>query len=193
MNLELYTERLHLRPYQSSDVDLDVEMGSDPAVMEYFGGVTTVEEIIAESVNFTRRCGGGCIGVWTVIDRSTQELFGEVFLTPLPIDADDTEWDLIVGDDIPDGEIELGYLFTRSTWGNGIATETCQRLLQFAFEETPLTEVVSIIEPGNSASENVLLKSGFVQEGMRRAYADQCAGFRMTREQYLVCSGKSVS
>ena len=128
-----------------------------------------------------------------VIDRLTQETLGEVFLTPLPIDAEDTQWELIHGDDLPDGEIEIGYLFKRSTWGKGVATEACQRLLRFAFEETPLTEIVGVIEEGNAASENVLLKCGFVREGMRRAYAEQRPAFRITSEQFMARSSGIAS
>ncbi len=193
MNLELYTERLYLRPFEASDIDLDIAMATDPDVMKYFGGAVTQEQIIAEAANFTRRCGGGCIGVWTVIDRLTGEKLGEVFLTPLPIDADDTQWELIQGSDLPVGDIEVGYLFKRSAWGKGFATEACRRLLQFAFEDSPLDEVVGIIEEGNTASENVLLKCGFAREGMRRAYAGQRPAFRMIREQFMARSSGSAS
>ncbi len=184
MNLDLYTKRLHLRPFRPSDVDLDIEMATDPDVMKYFDGVVTEQEIVEESRNFVRRCGGGCIGVWTVVDRMTYEKLGEVYLTPLPIDAEDTEWELIQGEGIPDAEIEIGYLFKQSAWGKGIATEASQRLLQFAFEETPLCEVVAVTQVGNVASDKVLIKCGFISEGMRRAYADEFASFRITQEQW---------
>ena len=188
MELELYSERLYLRPFDPSDLDLDIEMATDPDVMKYFGGAVIEEQITAESINFTRRCGGGCIGVWTVIDRLTQEKLGEVFLTPLPIDAEDTQWELIHGDDVPDGEIEIGYLFKRSMWGNGYATEATKRLLQFAFEETPLEELVATTDPENTTSQRVLEKCGLVYEGLRRAYAAECPGFRITRPRWLETS-----
>jgi RimJ/RimL family protein N-acetyltransferase len=185
MELELHSARLYLRPFDPSDLDLDIEMATDADVMKYFGGAVTEEQITEESINFTRRCGGGCIGVWTVIHRLTQEKLGEVFLTPLPIDADDTNWELIHGDDLPEGEIEIGYLFKRSTWGNGYATEASKRLLQFAFEETPLEELVATTDSENTASQRVLEKCGLVYEGLRRAYAAECPGFRITRREWL--------
>ena len=193
MKLELYTERLYLRPYDLADADLDVEMSTDPEVMEHFGGVVTVAEAMAETVNFTRRCAGGCIGVWTVLDRQSQEKLGEVFLAPLPVDVDDTQWELIQGDDLPDGDIEIAYLFKRSAWGRGLATEACRRLLRFAFEDTPLTEIVGVIGKGNAASEKVLLKCGLVREGMRRAYGERCSAFRITRDQYMARLGGTAS
>jgi ribosomal-protein-alanine N-acetyltransferase len=193
MNLELRSERLYLRPYRPSDVNLDIEMSADPEVMKYFGGVVGEDEIVAEAADFTRRCGDGCIGVWTVIDRLTEEALGEAMLLPLPVDSEDTPWELVQGDDLPDGDIELAYLFKQSAWGKGVATEACQRLLGFAFEETPLIEVVAVTEPGNDPSQNVLRKCGLVAEGVRRAYAQQCPAFRITREQFMVRSGESVS
>jgi ribosomal-protein-alanine N-acetyltransferase len=193
MNLELHTERLYLRPYRPSDLELDIEMSTDLEVMKYFGGVVSEEEIVAEAAAFERRCAGGFIGVWTVIDRQTQELLGEAMFLPLPVDSEETPWELVEGDDLPDGDIEISYLFKRSAWGRGVATETCRRLLRFAFEETPLNEIVGVTEPGNSPSQNVLQKCGLVAEGMRRAYAKECPAFRITREQFVTLSGGIVS
>ena len=100
-------------------------------------------------------------------------------LLPLPIDEDDTNWDLLAGDDLPEGEIEIGYMFRKSAWGKGYATEACNRLLKFAFEETPLNEVVAVVDSQNTTSRNVVEKCGMAFEGMRRAYAEQCLGFRI--------------
>ena len=77
-------------------------------------------------------------------------------------------------------------------WGKGYATEACKRLLRFAFEETPLKEVVATIDPENTASQRVLEKSGLIYEGMRRAYAVQCPGFRLTREQWLENNARAL-
>lgn len=180
-----------MRPYERPDIDLDIEMATDPMVMKYFGGTVDEKSIVAESENFTRRCGGGCIGVWTVVHRRTQEKLGEVFLAPLPVDAEDTQWELVQGDALPHGDIELGYLFKRSAWGKGIATEACRRLVRFAFEETPLDQLVGIVEDGNAASKRVLLKCGFVCEGSRRAYAAERLALRITRQQFLARSSVS--
>ena len=185
MNLELHSKRLVLRPYDLSDVPFDVEMATDPEVMRYFGGAVTEQQALAESANFTRRCAGGCIGVWTVLERRGGERLGEVFLTPLPIDAEDTQWELIAGDDMPEGDIEIGFMLKRSAWGRGLATEACRRLLRFAFEATPLGEIVAVIEAGNTASERVLLKCGLLREAPRRAYGQECPAFRITRARYV--------
>ena len=50
MKLELYSERLHLCPFDLSDVDLDVEMATEPDVMKSFGGVVTEQQAVAETI-----------------------------------------------------------------------------------------------------------------------------------------------
>ena len=185
MNLNLKSERLLLRPVRESDLDVEVEMGTDPEVMKYIGELETREKIVQDMPKFVRRCAGGCIGIWCVLERSTEEKLGTAILLPLPIEEDDTNWDLVVGDELPDCEIEIGYMLKRSAWGRGYATEATKRLLKFAFEETPLEELVATTDPENTASRRVLEKCGLVYEGIRQAYAVDCPGFRITRQQWL--------
>ena len=140
MELELLTDRLLLRPLRLDDLDLETEMFTDPEVARYVGGLQTAEEVEADMPTIIKRCGGGCIGVWCVIDRKTAEKLGTGILLPMPIDEDDTNWDLVEGPDIPDCEIEIGYILKQSAWGKGYATETCMRLLAFAFKDTLLMD-----------------------------------------------------
>ncbi len=185
MKLELLTDRLILRPLRLDDLDLASEMFTDPQVVRYAGGLQTAEEVEADMPTTTRRCGGGCIGVWCVTHRETSQKIGTGALLPMPIDEDDTNWDLIEGPEIPDCEIEVGYILKQSAWGKGYATEICKRLLAFAFEETPLTEVVASIDDGNKESAHVLAKCGIRAEGRRRAYGEQTLCFRITREEWM--------
>lgn len=185
MNLELPTERLLLRPLAESDLDVAVAVLTDPEVMRYVVEPFARERVVAEMPVAVRRGGGGCIGIWCVTRRETGEKLGTAVLLPLPIEEEDTNWDLVGGPDIPDGEIEVGYLLKKSAWGRGYATETAQRLLRFAFEDTPLEEVVAVTDPDNRASQRVLRKSGMVDEGLRRAYAGEASGFRARRGDWL--------
>ncbi len=184
MNLVLKSDRLLLRPLSENDSDLSIEILTDPAVMRYVGKTYTSEQVIQELPTTLKRCAGGCIGFWCVIDRLTKEKLGTALLQPLPIDVKGTPWNLVGGEELPDGEVEVGYFLKKSAWGKGYATEACSRLLKFAFEETQLKEVVAITAPNNTASKNVLKKSGLIAEGMRRAYAAQRPGFRITRQQW---------
>ncbi|MBT3557540.1 MAG: GNAT family N-acetyltransferase [Rhodospirillales bacterium] len=185
MKLDLYTERLHLRPLTEDDLDLALEMFTDERVMRYGGGASTPAEIKAQMPLVTRRSDGGCIGVWCVIDRTTQEKIGSAALTPMPIEENDTNWDLLLNDCIPLAEIEIGYFYKTSVWGKGIATEAASRLLQFAFEDSPLDVVVACFEPENHASKNVLKKIGLRYESTRFAYGEIDAVYAITKQQWL--------
>ncbi|MBW2274185.1 MAG: GNAT family N-acetyltransferase [Deltaproteobacteria bacterium] len=185
MELELLTDRLLLRPLRLDDLDVATEMFTDPEVTRYAGGVLTAEEVETEMSDYIKRCAGGGIGIWCVLDRETSEKLGSGALLPIPIEEKDTNWDLVEGPDLPDREIEVGYFLKRPAWGKGYATEICMRLLAFAFEETPLVDVVACIEGDNDRSRHVLSKSGLRDEGTRRAYAEQLPCFRVTRTQWM--------
>ena len=102
----------------------------------------------------------------------------------MPTDLDDTDWDLVVGDQVPEGDIEIGYILKTTAWGKGYATEACKRILQFAFEVSPLEEIIAVIDPENVASRKVLEKSGLIHEGLVPAYTGHYPGFRITRQQW---------
>ena len=186
MNLNLQSHRLSLMPFTPDDIDLSVEMFTDPAVVKYAGGVMSERQIRANLSNWTRRGGDGCIGIWTVSDRETGEKYGSAALLPMPIERNTTDYDLVVPGEMPNGDIEIGYYLKRSAWGFGYATEASRRLLEFAFEETPLQEVVATFDPKNLASRNVLVKAGFIERGTMRCYGqDGGLNFRITRDEWL--------
>jgi len=172
MNPVLYTDRLTLTPFNMSDVDIAVELFTDPEVLRFTGGVMEEEEVRRELPKWIRRGGNGCIGVWCLTCSDSGEKLGTGALLPMPVEEDDTNWDLLVPGYMPDNDIEVGYFLKESAWGKGYATEVCSRLLKLAFEEMPLSEVVASYDAGNDASRKVLLKCGFVERGTRRCYGE---------------------
>ena len=192
VNLELETDRLFLRPLANNDWEMALEMFMDPEVMKFVADVSSEEALAEEMKVVVRRGAGGRIGVWCVLQRETREKLGTAILLPMPIEEKDTDWSLVREDGYPDGDIEVGYILKRSAWGNGYATEVCRRLVQFTFEETELDEIVAVTDPRNAASEKVLRKCGLRDEGLRRAYAEECSSFRISRQQWLELQAASV-
>ncbi len=184
MKLELHTERLLLTPLAPTDLDLALELWTDPEVVEYVCDVMTEAEIRQEMPDSTRRGGNGGIGIWCIADRKTREKLGSTYLLPVPIDEDDTDFSLVVMGQMPDAEIEIGFFLKRSAWGRGYATEVCKRLLQFAFQEVSLNEVVASVDEDNFASKKVLEKSGLLDRGRTRCYGKDSPIYRITRDEW---------
>lgn len=185
MSLTLDGPRLRLRPLEPSDLDHCIELFTDERVTKYVSEPQSAAQVTAEMSAALQRGAGGCLGVWCVLLRETGEKIGTAILLPLPVEHDDTQWDLLQGTEWPDAEIEIGYHIKPGAWGLGYASEAAAVLLHFAFEETPLKEVVAVTHPENASSQNVLLKSGLGKTGPRRAYAEDLIGFRVTRDQWL--------
>jgi RimJ/RimL family protein N-acetyltransferase len=144
----------------------------------------TEAEIRQEMPDSTRRGGNGGIGIWCIADRKTREKLGSTYLLPVPIDEDDTDFSLVVMGQMPDAEIEIGFFLKRSAWGRGYATEACKRLLQFAFQEVSLNEVVASVDEDNFASKKVLEKSGLLDRGRTRCYGKDSPIYRITRDEW---------
>lgn len=88
MNLQLQSQRLVFTPYTPDDLDLTLEMFTDPAVVGYAGAVMNEATVKSKMSNRTMRGGNGCSGIWAVSDRSTGEKYGCGALLPMPVDVD---------------------------------------------------------------------------------------------------------
>ena len=184
VELELFTERLRLIPLVDDDFDLAVEMYTDPEVVKYVCDVMTEAELRDELPDVVKRGANGGIGFWCISDRKTGEKLGDTYLLPMPIDEDDTDFSLVVMGQMPDADIEVGYFLKRSAWGRGYATEVCKRMLQFAFQQLPLNEVVASVEEENVVSRRVLEKSGLLDRGRTQSYGKESPIYRITRDEW---------
>jgi len=184
MELELITERLRLTPLVDDDFDLAVEMYTDPEVVKNVCDPMTEAELREEMPDSIKRGANGGIGIWCISDRKTAEKLGDTYLLPMPIDEDDTDFSLVVMGQMPDADIEVGYFLKRSAWGRGYATEVCRRMLEFAFQELPLNEVVASVEEENVVSRKVLEKAGLLDRGRTRSYGKDSPIYRITRDEW---------
>jgi ribosomal-protein-alanine N-acetyltransferase len=184
MKLDIYTERLLLTPFALTNFDFSLKLWTDPQVAKYIGEVPTEAEHRKEMPDAIKRGGNGGIGIWCISDLKTGENLGEAYLLPRPVDQEDNDFSLVVMGQMPDADIEIGYFFLPSAWGRGYATEVCQRMLKFAFQEVLLDEVVASVEEANLASRKVLEKSGLFDCGRTRSYGKINPIYRITRDQW---------
>ena len=60
------------------------------------------------------------------------------------------------------------YQINRKEWNKGYATEAVGELVKYAFDSLKVNRIEAYVTPGNEGSIKVLLKNGFVQEGLMR-------------------------
>jgi RimJ/RimL family protein N-acetyltransferase len=171
------TERLLLRDWQVTDWKKIYPYRSDPQVLRY----------LARTLPYSRK---ECHDVMVAAQRAryagpryTYDLAVVLTATNVVIG----EISLIAGD-VP-GEAYLGFMFHRSHWGRGYATEAARAIVRFGFEKLKLTKVIAGCTPENDGSRNVLLKLGMRPLGPREGFPGAPAGvdalaFELTREEW---------
>ena len=63
---------------------------------------------------------------------------------------------------------EIGYRINERYWNRGIATKVTQALVAYLFDEIGLNRIQAKVMPENIYSAKVLLKNGFLREGLIR-------------------------
>lgn len=142
------TERLILRPFTMEDVDASYLMNLDADVSRYTmdGGVVSREEI-------ARRIRDHVLGDYVkhgygrlaVIHKQDDRFIGFSGLKFL----DDEQ------------EVDLGYRLLPDYWGQGLATESCEPLIPWGFQQLGLTRIIAEAHRDNAASIRVMEKLGF--------------------------------
>ena len=155
--MELYTPRLHLRPFTAADRDAIHAIYTDPEVMRHVGhgAHRTIAETASALRTYADLLAERGYSFLAVTEREGGALVGDAGLHPLSGRGPD---------------IELGYTLGRSAWGRGYATELGAALVAHAFGELGVDRVVAQVEPANHASRHVLEKLGMTERGERTAY-----------------------
>ena len=150
MQIFLETERLVLRRFTRDDVDILVELDSDPDVMRFINGGRPTpreeveDEILPAFLGYYDRYAG--YGFWAAVERSTERFVGWFhFRPPDAAKADD---------------VELGYRLRKSAWGKGYATEGSRALVDKGFAELGVDRVFASTMVVNVASRRVMEKAG---------------------------------
>ena len=79
--------------------------------------------------------------------------------------------------------LEIGYLFNRSYWHKGYATEAATACKNYAFNRLKAEEVCSIIRDTNTASQNVAVRIGMTKTDM---WTKHYRGVDMPHYRYVI-------
>ncbi|WP_440604066.1 GNAT family N-acetyltransferase [Bacillus sp. GB_SG_008] len=64
--------------------------------------------------------------------------------------------------------VTIGYFLAEKYWGKGIAPEAVHAIVKFLFEDVHINRIQAEVMPANEISKKVLLKNGFIKEGLLR-------------------------
>lgn len=148
----LETERLILREMTPADRPALCGILQDGAVMYAYEHPFSDEEVDSWLANQLRRYKEDGFGLWAAVLRQGGEMIGQCGLTLQDIGG---------AAPVP----EIGYLFRRSHWRRGYATEAALACRDYAFRVLGLPAVYSIIRESNAPSVAVALRVGMTPEG----------------------------
>lgn len=161
--ITLETDRLLLRPPTINDAARISELTSDWDVakttlnMPYPNPVEEVEAFIGR---IAEGIAGGNDYTFALYLKETGDLIGMMGIHR----------------NVRHNRAEIGYWVGKAYWGNGYATEACQRIVRFGFDELDVNRVEASYFVGNEASRRVMEKAGMVFEGIKPQF------FRRTNE-----------
>ncbi len=168
---QLTTQRLIIREPLEGDAELLMPMFSDPVAMRYIGNgaprdLPTVQASIRKRIAYFKQTG---TTLFTVIVRDSGEVIGDCGIFPY-------NWE--------GPEIELAYRYRQSAWGRGYAKEAGRAVIEAAWRDTDITELLGVTDLRNIASQRVLTGLGFEDLGtIDRYYNETLCHFRLVRPQ----------
>ena len=153
MPVELRTERLLLRSFESTDVDDVWTYASDPEVAQF--------RPLPDP--YTRDDALDFVNRQICTDWSTNPEFAAVF-GPQVIGG------LSLHVNVEHETAELGYLLGRRWWGQGLATEAARAVVEWGFQSFKLHKVYARAHVENKRSWRVMEKLGMTREGVLREH-----------------------
>ena len=171
------TPRLRLRRVFRADGEDLSEATGDPKVTKYEPwGPYTKEETAQMLENILSQLESGLCTEWAAERKEDAKVLGLVHLNQV---------------DFFHRSAEIGYWFSRKSWGHGYATEAVRALTEYAIRTLRLDEIIAICHPDNAASLRVLEKVGMTHQKTLPQYislrgiTSDCLQYHITRWDLL--------
>ncbi|MEH2284512.1 MAG: GNAT family N-acetyltransferase [Nostoc sp.] len=164
---DIETARLQLRHFSLKDFDYLFRLYSDVEVMRYLSPRTR-EQTQASLSKHIQQWQHHNFGMWAVIHKETSAMIGRCglgFLENTP-------------------EVEIGYVFDKSYWNMGLATEASLATLKFGFGKVKLDRIVAIAHPENLASVRVIQKVGMKYEKNASYYGHDVVYYAISHTEW---------
>jgi ribosomal-protein-alanine N-acetyltransferase len=174
----LKTNRLNLRPFTDSDLDILHQLHSNPEVARTtIDGIQSREQVQKQLENFIAHQEKFGYSQLAVFENESLKFVGRAGLTTRTLNQEI-------------GELtEIRFAFLPEFWGEGYASEVARELIRFGFEDLKLEKMSASSGTTNEKSFRVLTKYGFkfVKNILPEGYgsADEIRFYLMTYEDYL--------
>lgn len=142
--ITLTTARLTLRQWQLSDHKPFAKMNACHDVMRYFPNILSEDDSNKLALKITDLIAQRGWGLWAVEEKQSAKFIGFVGLHQSPAELAFSP------------AIEIGWRLSKEFWGKGYATEAANKVLDFAFNDLEITQVVSFTAVTNKASQKVM-------------------------------------
>jgi RimJ/RimL family protein N-acetyltransferase len=159
------TERLVLRPPTLDDLDAWHAIYVDAEEVWYGAPRSSLDENREKLERQIAHFAEHGFGMWAVDLAASGETVGAAGLQHLEGGP----------------EVEVGYRFLRSHWGNGYATESARVSIAYGFDELDLDRIVAVALEANVASRRVLEKCGLHEIGMTHVYGLEHVKYEIRR------------
>lgn len=157
----LQTARLCLEPLTNKDAPFVAQLRSDPQVRAFLGGPVSKEKTLKRFEGKWQR-----LNEWAWVMRLAappHEAIGLISLTPHHHPED----------------MELSYEVLPPFWGQGLAQEASEQVLDFAFHKLELPSIVAETQFANQPSRRLLEKLGFALETTLERFGETQALYRV--------------
>ena len=148
---KITTPRLILRTWHRSDLGPLARMCADPRVMEFFPKLLSPAESYEMFSRITEHFEKHGFGIWAVEIPGVTEFAGFTGITVPTFDAPFMPC------------VEIGWRLAAEYWRHGYATEAAQAVLDAAFTQLGLEEIVSFTSPLNVRSIMVMERLGMTR------------------------------
>ena len=150
-----------------------VDLWADPDVTRHLGGPRDRDWLRGVFEETACAPFADRYDLWPVVEKETGKVVGHCGLLEKDVEGE--------------AEIELTYVFSRSAWGKGYATEIGRALRDHAFDKLRIGRLIALIEPENVVSECVARKIGMrfdrevIRPGgaLRKVYVVEAANVRV--------------
>ncbi len=158
------------RKFVQSDLDSLCKILCDPVCMTYYPSVLDREgaQVWLDRILMRYDKFGYAFLAWHL--KSTAEFVGQCGLLPQEVEGA--------------LEMEVGYLFLRTHWHRGYATEAARASRDYGFTHFNPPHIISLINPENSASIRVAERNGMSFDRMAYCYEFWHAVYKITRAEW---------